>query len=357
MMKVGIVGCGNIAGFHLPHILRHTGHRFVSVVDVDLQKAEGLAKRFGLSKIYQDLDKMLYEHNPAVVHILTPPFAHAEFAIKAMESGCHVLVEKPMALTVAEADAMLAAAQKNEVKLCVDHNFLFDPNMVMAKELVQKGKVGRVVHVEVHYGFDIGRLQSLSSNTNAQNHWLLSLPGGLLADLLPHPSYLLLHFVKNPLQVWAVKKSHGILPKNLPDELRVLVEADNMTGLLSISLGVKPDSFVVTIYGTEMTVQVNLSNMTLVTRQNRKVPKSLVRLLDNVEQAAQLLSSTLSSTFKIATGKIRPPGDVGPVITQFYESISNGAGPPVSGDDGKAVVKFMTAIEKCANEKIQEAIS
>src|SRR5262245_32432284 len=125
-MKVGIIGCGHIVAFHLPHVLRHKNLEAVSIADVNRQTAEDVAKRFGLKNIYSDFEAMLDEQNPEVVHVLTPPARHAELAIRAMDLGCHVLVEKPMALTLQEADAMITAAKKNAVKLCVDHNFVLD---------------------------------------------------------------------------------------------------------------------------------------------------------------------------------------------------------------------------------------
>jgi predicted dehydrogenase len=287
---------------------------------------------------------MLNEQKPDVVHILTPPTTHAPLAIRAMESGCHVLVEKPMALTLEEADAMIVSAKKNAVKFCVDHNFLFDPNMVKAKGIVQKGMAGRIVHVEAFYSFDMQRLDGLAASTGFQAHWLLRLPGGPLLDLVPHPLSILLYFVKDPVKVWAIHQSNGLLPEYLPDELRVLIDGGDVTGSLVISLGTRPDCLSVNIYGTEMSIHVNMSNMTLITRKNRQIPKKILRSLDSTEQAVRLLSCTFSNALRVAIGRMQPPGDVGPVITKFYESIENGSEVPVTGEDGRAVVRMIREI-------------
>jgi len=175
-----------------------------------------------------------------------------------------------MALTLEEADAMIISAQKHAVKLCVDHTFLFDPNMIKAQRLVRKGMIGRVLHVEAFYGFDMGRLDGLAG---LQTHWLLHLLGGPILDLIPHPLAVLLSFVKEPVKVWAVLQSNGLLPESLPDELRVLIDGGDVTGSLAISLGTRPDCLSVNIYGTEMSIHVNMSNMTIITRKNRRIPK------------------------------------------------------------------------------------
>jgi predicted dehydrogenase len=256
-----------------------------------------------------------------------------------MESGCHVLVEKPMALTLEEADAMVAAARKNSVKLCVDHNNLWEPLMMRARQLVEEGKAGKVLHVDVYYYFDIKRMHVHNANNSSKMNWIFNLPGGLLFDLLPHPVSILLHFLKGPVKIWAVAKHNGILADGLPDELRALFSTAHATGNLSVSMGIKPDCITITIYGTEMTIHVNLSNMTLITRKNKAIPKKILRAVDNIDQAVQLLSCTFINGLKVLMGMMPTPDDVGAVIINFYKSIENGALPPVTGEEGRAVVE------------------
>lgn len=352
-MKVGIVGCGTIAAFHLPHIIQYKGVETVSIADLDRQKAEAIAEQFQINHIYQDFDALLREQKPDVVHILTPPSSHAKLAIQAMEAGSNVLVEKPMALSVEEADAMIASAHKNAVKLCVDHNFLFDPNVLKAWELVSSGKAGKILHVDTCYSFDVNRIPGF--DPNSQNSWHLNLPGGILLDSVAHPLSIMLRFLNKPLNVWAVKKSNGALPNHLPDELRVMVDADGATGFLSVSLGARPDCFTINIYATEMSIHVNVSNMTTVIRKNRRIPKKVFRSLDNIDQSMQLVLGTFSSALKILTGQIQPPGDIGPVITGFYQSLENNSALPVPGEEGRAVIQLMNEIWKQVNSPIQDS--
>jgi predicted dehydrogenase len=188
------------------------------------------------------------------------------------------------------------------------------------------------------------RRQDLNAESVAAHHWLFGLPGGPLMDLSPHPLSILLQLLGNVERVWTVKKSSGFLPYGLPDELRVLMEAEAAIGSLVLSLGTQPDCFTVNIYGTEMTAHVNLTNLTLVKRKNRSVSKKLSRLLDNFDQAFQLLSHSLVNSVAVALGRKPPPGDLGAIISQFYRSIEDDLAPPVSGEEGKAVVKLMNDI-------------
>ena len=88
---------------------------------------------------------MFDEARPEVVHILTPPQTHASLALRALDAGCHVFVEKPMATSAQDAEAMLASARAKGLTLCVDHNRLFDPVVERAREMVERGTIGQVV--------------------------------------------------------------------------------------------------------------------------------------------------------------------------------------------------------------------
>jgi predicted dehydrogenase len=343
-MKIGVIGCGVIATHHLPHILKHPGVETVGLVDLDQQKAKETAEQFDLTHVYPSFAAMHQALGVDVVHILTPPATHARLAIEAMEAGCHVLVEKPMALTQEDADEMIAAAARNGVKLGVDHNFLFNPIVQKAEALVRSGAVGRLTHVEAQYSFDLSRLSGLNVDGSGPSHWALQLPGGLLTDHIPHPASILLHFLAGPVVVGTISKQNGILPDGLPDELRVLIDAGAVTGLLSVSLGTRPDCFTVNIYGTEMSLHANLTNMSLVARKNRRISKKLLRVVDNLDQAAQLLTGTLANSLRLVAGKVRPPGDVGPVITAFYQSIDGETNPAISAEAGRQLVLFMKQV-------------
>src|SRR5512146_252748 len=141
-MKIAIVGCGAIAYAHVPYILEQKQHSIVGICDQDRKRADALAHRFHLDAVYTNLTQLLHEKTPEVVHVLTPPQTHLSIALQAIEAGSHVLVEKPMALSVEEADAIIAAADARRVKLCVDHTQVFEPVILKARQLLATGKFG-----------------------------------------------------------------------------------------------------------------------------------------------------------------------------------------------------------------------
>lgn len=344
-MRVGILGAGYMAGIHIPAIRRSGGNRVVAITDTDPQRLEETAKRFGIKSSYTDFNLMLEEEIPDVVHVLTPPKTHAELAIRAMEGGAHVLIEKPMTCGVEDAEKIIAVSKRNSVNLCVNHNLLFDPLTVKAMELVRGGRIGKLVHVDVHYTFDLKKNLDPYTYNDSHTHWAYSLPGGPLQDLAPHPISLLLGFIGEPVKIWPVSKNKGIMPMGLPDELKVLVDAGDKTGFISMSFGTKPDDLIaIDIYGTEMTVNVNLSNMTFFIQKTKNVPKKISKNLDNLDRSAKLVTGTFTSTLKFLTGGIPAIKGAAPLIGRFYESLRNNEEPPVAGTNGKSVVAFISEI-------------
>src|SRR5215813_8795053 len=95
MLKVAIVGCGKIADTHASQIQRIEDCKIVAACDTELLMARQLCDRFPISRYFSDLNSLLTEARPDVVHITTPPTSHFEVARKCLEAGCHVYVEKP----------------------------------------------------------------------------------------------------------------------------------------------------------------------------------------------------------------------------------------------------------------------
>ena len=148
-IRVGLVGAGYVSAYHiralqtLPHV------RIVGIVDTSVDRAHALAERFGIPCVFASLSDMR-QSRPDVVHVLTPPASHARLAIEALEMGCHVFVEKPMAPTAAECDEMIAAANRAGRALSVNHSAKDDPVVVRALELLRRGACGDVLGVDFH---------------------------------------------------------------------------------------------------------------------------------------------------------------------------------------------------------------
>ena len=152
-VKVGIVGCGGIAnGKHLPAIKNLGNVKIIAFCDIVKERAEKAAKEFGEdgARVYSDYNEMLQKEGAEmeVVHVLTPNSSHSPIAVAALESGRHVMCEKPMAKDVAGAKTMLEAAKKTGKILSIGYQNRYSPEALYLKKLCQAGELGEVYYAE-----------------------------------------------------------------------------------------------------------------------------------------------------------------------------------------------------------------
>ncbi|HML45824.1 MAG TPA: Gfo/Idh/MocA family oxidoreductase [Clostridia bacterium] len=151
MIRVAIVGTGAISQAHLEAYRTFPERcKIVALVDIYPEKAVEKAKRFGLDcDIYDDHRKILDRDDIDLVDVCTPPYVHAEIAINALRAGKNAIVEKPMAASLAECDAMLAAARESGKLLsCIAQNRFRKP-IAGLKAVLDSGLAGEVKHVQV----------------------------------------------------------------------------------------------------------------------------------------------------------------------------------------------------------------
>lgn len=143
-LGVAVVGCGFLGQPHAKGVVRAKNCRLVAVVDVFPERAESFKERFGAEAAYTELDDALARDDVDWVIVTTANNSHAELTIRALEAGKHVMVQKPMALTLAECDAMIAASKRSGKKLMNAYFEMFHPVYYKAKELIDQGAIGQV---------------------------------------------------------------------------------------------------------------------------------------------------------------------------------------------------------------------
>ncbi len=152
MLKIGIIGTGGIAGAHVAGYLRFPQEcEIVALCDVAPGKAAARRAELGLTsaRTYERVEDMLTAEELDLVSITTPPSTHAELTIAALRAGVDVLVEKPMAPSLEECDAMIAAATENDRILSVVAQNRFRDDMATLKEVLDSGLIGPLSHAQV----------------------------------------------------------------------------------------------------------------------------------------------------------------------------------------------------------------
>ncbi|MFX0196120.1 MAG: NAD-dependent epimerase/dehydratase family protein [Candidatus Hodarchaeota archaeon] len=353
-MKVGIVGAGEISEFHVSFTKENRAADIVAICDLNRAKAEKIAQRFGIPSVHNDLSSMLAKSSPDVVHILTPPRSHTSLAIDAMNAGCHVLAEKPMALTFADAKEMVNLSRSKKVRLCVCHMYLFDPMVIRLRELVSSGHMGEVIYVETYWFTDISSSYSGAYAFRGNNTgWAYGLPGSVFANFLDHPVYLQKEFLKEITSVSVSTKKFGNNPFVPYDEIRINLEGPNSYGSIISSLNIKPRLNLLRIYGTRMIATADLSNMTFTTQPTKNLPHLISKAYINLNQSFELASDTIKTPYKILSGKIKTRQGLRTFIRNFYESLLLDIKPPVSPEEGLENVKILSQIWRKAEANIK----
>jgi predicted dehydrogenase len=143
MIKVGVVGCGRWGQEHLQGYALHDDVEFVAVCDVDPASAQRVAERFGAAHWYTDHNEMLANHQFDLVSVCTQPISHRDITADAFAAGANVLCEKPIAMNLAEAQDMVAAAERAGKFLSVGYENRFSEPAQYLKKFVEEGSMGR----------------------------------------------------------------------------------------------------------------------------------------------------------------------------------------------------------------------
>lgn len=153
VLRVGIVGCGGIAnGKHMPSLKKIKEVEMVAFCDIIKEKAEKAAKEYGTegAKVYTDYQEMINKENLDVVHVCTPNKSHAPITIYALENDCHVMCEKPMAKTYADAQAMLEAYKKSGKKLSIGYQNRSRGEAQYVHSCCENGELGDIYFAKAH---------------------------------------------------------------------------------------------------------------------------------------------------------------------------------------------------------------
>lgn len=154
MKRIGIIGCGKIAQVrHIPELNANPDAQIVGYYNPTHSRAEKMAAKYG-GKVYDSIDELLADESIDAVVISLANVAHAEASIQALQSGKAVLCEKPMATTLEECEAMVAASVKANKPLMIAQNQRLTKAHELARQLVAEGRIGRVVSFRTTFGHE-----------------------------------------------------------------------------------------------------------------------------------------------------------------------------------------------------------
>jgi len=152
-VNIGMIGLGRVAGAHAKGYLAIPDKaKIVATVDLNKSVAERRGADWGAQKWFTDYHSLLRIENVDAVDICVPHYLHAEIAVAVAETGKRILLEKPIATTLEDADRIISASRKACVKFMIAENVRFVPAHHLAKRLLENGAIGRVFLVRSHQG-------------------------------------------------------------------------------------------------------------------------------------------------------------------------------------------------------------
>ena len=252
-IRFAIIGCGRIAQRHAEHI--HAYGELVAVCDIAYEKASSLAEK-NKAKAYRNLEDLLKDQTDIdVISICTPNGLHAEQSIACLQSGFHVLVEKPMALNVDDCNAMIAAAEKAGKNLFVIKQNRFNPPVIAVKKALIEKRLGKLFSIQLNCFWN-------RNNEYYQNSWKGTkyMDGGILFTQFSHFIDLLYWFFGDIATVYAMTDNYAHRSViEFEDTGAVLLKfANGMIGSIHFTINSfkKNMEGSLTIFGEEGTVKI-----------------------------------------------------------------------------------------------------
>lgn len=360
VLNTAIVGCGQIADAHLQEVARLPGVHVVAVCDLNPHMAEQAATRFGVPRAYTDLDAMLGEMRPDVVHITTPPASHAPIARTAIVRGAHLYIEKPFTVTREEAEDLVGAAERLDRLVCIGHSYLFDDVFRRVRDLCRRGRLGDVVHVQITMGYDLrGPFGSVFMRD--PTHWIHRLPGGVAQNNLSHPVSMALSLLPDPvLQVDARgfrrrADVYGDQRDTFLDELRIELQGAHSTASIIFSCSIRPVGLHVVVRGTHRTVQASFDSGTIQVMDTPAWRGPLRQL-----QGARAASGQARAEYRRLIGRVLRNqagyfAGMRELLASFYQAV-RGQGPlPIPMDEAVRTAAILDDIVARSSESVSYA--
>ena len=336
-MKYALIGCGRISPNHIAAAKKNC-LEIVGICDTDEKMSADKITKYNLCDvhIYRDYHEMLDKEKPELVAVATPSGSHAAIALDCMDAGCNLIIEKPVALSIADADAIIEKAAQKDLKVCVSHQNRFNRSIQKIREAVEKGRFGRMFYGTAHIRWC--RDRDYYSGAQWRGTW--SQDGGALMNQCIHNIDLLCWMMGD--------EADEVI--GMTDQLNhPYIEAEDM-GIALVKF--KNGSYGV-IEGTTDLYPQNLEE-TLYLFGEKGTVKAGGQSVNRIEEWR--FADGLDEPGVIVNGYTEHPPDVYgyghiPLYADVVDAIINNREPYVTAKAGKRALELVLAVYKSAAEK------
>jgi len=334
ILGIGIIGCGEIAVIHAKAIEKAKNAEIRMVMDVNEDVARDLGQKYAVP-YSTHLEELLSREDIDAVYIATPHYLHSPLAIKAAQAGKHIMVEKPLAIDLEEADKMISECKKQKVALSVCLVMRYLPSVIKAKELVRKGVIGKVVGIRISsLGEKPLSYWKQGYSGRVKTDWRSSKKksgGGVLIMNITHDIDMLRYITG--LEVTQVFSQYDtfITPVEVEDMIMVILRYSNSAlGVIEASSFIKErESDADEIFGSEG--RITLTNPPLV-----YTTKNIANFKGGEWKKLEEPTSSYDPRAKY--------------IEEFAQAVLSGQDPPIKGEDGRVALEIVLAAYKSGKE-------
>ena len=331
-----VVGTGNIAQAHIDAINKLPNARLVGVTSRSLDKAGEVAKKHGV-KLYPDMDSLLEDKEVEVVTVCTPSGAHLEPAVTAARAGRHVMVEKPLEVTVERAQEIINAAETAGVKLATVFMSRFADAHVRLKKALETGELGRLLQGDAYVKWY--RSQAYYDSGDWRGTWRLD-GGGALMNQAIHQVDVLLWLMGPVEEVFAYAGTLNHQGLEVEDTLvAVLRYRNGALGTLSAATSLYPGQpKVLELHGTKGTVRVKDDSLDLWQLEGVSEAQQREIVQEDQKEASGTFADPMAMSFENHRRQFE----------DFLRAIDTDTTPLVDGREGLKSVELVTAIYRSA---------
>jgi predicted dehydrogenase len=336
MLKVAIVGCGKIADDHAEQIQRIKDCEIVAVCDREPLMARQICQRFPIRQHFSDLDVLLAEAKPDVVHITTPPQSHVSLAKQCLAAGSHVYVEKPFAIDERQVRELIAFAEARGLKVTAGHDDQFRHSARLMREMIQSGYLGGPpVHMESYFCYEMGSGGFAGALLNDKNYWVRKLPGGLLHNIISHGIARIAEYITTDTPTVI---AHGFISPflrskgedQLVDELRVIVsEEKGTTAYFTFSSQMRPSLHQFRAYGSKNGLVLDQDQETVIKLRGSRYVSYVEKFVPPVAMAKQNMSNAATNVRRFLKRDFHMKSGMKFLMESFYQSITEGRPLPI----------------------------
>ena len=326
--RVGVIGCGRISPFHGMPVKALDDTKVVACCDIRRRKAREKRDLFRCGKYYLDYKEMLANEDLNVVHICTPHYLHPPMAIDAMKAGCHVVTEKPMAISMADAEKMVDTADSCGVRLGVIFQNRYNAGARLIKNALEFGGLGRIQAARAVLTWY--RSNAYYSRTDWKGTWDKE-GGGVIIDQAIHTLDLVRWFIDEDIET---------IDASLANREHPGIEVEDVAeGLIHFRHGVTASFWAMNYHSYDSSVQIELHCRNGVATMEAE--EGHVHYYDGREFSAKPNPHEVfdygGGPSYWGTSHVKQIGD-------FYESLENGEEPEINGREALKTQQMICGI-------------